>query len=87
MEAPNWRNPEHGAGPGSPEDGLTAPQRRYLAEIREAGTRTYNGRARRTLETLQDAGLIEVEYDQRAQSKGNGIELAERFICTATEQG
>jgi len=74
-------NPEHGDGPEPVEQSLTAPQRRYLAEIREAGERRYNGRARRTLEALETEGLIEIEYDQVAHAKGNGIELTEVFIC------
>lgn len=41
---------------------LTPAQKRYLAEIREAGERTYNGRAYRILKVLEDAGLIEVDW-------------------------
>jgi hypothetical protein len=64
-----------------PEFKLTPAQQRYLDEIETAGERRYNGRARRTVEALRDAGLIEFDYDQRAQEKGNGIELVEIFIC------
>jgi hypothetical protein len=54
---------------------LTKAQQRYLEEIRQAGVKTYNDRARRPLEALEQAGLITVEWDMRAQTKGNGIEL------------
>lgn len=41
---------------------LTPAQERYLAEIRESGEKTYNGRAYRNLVALEDAGLIKVEW-------------------------
>jgi hypothetical protein len=54
---------------------LTKAQERYLAEIRAAGVKHYNNRARKPLEALEAAGLITVDWDMRAQTKGNGIEL------------
>jgi hypothetical protein len=60
---------------------MTTAQQRYLEEIREAGTRTYNGRARRPVEALAALGLIGYRYEQVPQSKGNGIEVTERFVC------
>ncbi len=44
---------------------LTAPQERYLAEIRAAwpNPKRYNGRARRPLEALRAAGLVTYEYE------------------------
>ncbi len=62
---------------------LTAPQARYLAEIREAGERSYNGRARRPLEALERAGLIEYDYALVPRASGSGLigELTERFTA------
>jgi hypothetical protein len=54
---------------------LTPAQRRYLEAIRQAGVKVYNDRARKPLEALEAAGLITVDWDMRAQTKGNGIEL------------
>ena len=44
---------------------LTAAQARYLAEIRSAGVdgHKYNGRARKTLQALEQLGLIVIDYD------------------------
>lgn len=64
---------------------LTEPQRRLLARVRAqpAGKPlVQNGRARRTVEALEAAGLVAVEYDQIPQVKGNGIEIVERFYIT-----
>jgi hypothetical protein len=63
---------------------LSPAQARMLDEVRSAGERTYNGRARRTVERLASLGLVTVEYDQIAQSKGSGIELVERFRVRPT---
>lgn len=50
-------------GPGLPEGGgVTTAQERYLAEIREAGERSYNGRARKPLEALRQMGYIEYDF-------------------------
>jgi len=65
---------------------VTGPQERMLKEVRAAGTRTYNGRARRTVTALEEAGLVEVEYDLVPHAKGNGISFTERFIVTAKEK-
>lgn len=57
---------------------LTEPQRRMLAEIRAAGgTKTYNGRARKTLEALEAAGLVEYDYELDAHANGR---YTERFF-------
>jgi hypothetical protein len=61
---------------------LTKPQKRYLAEIREQPGRAYNGRARRTLEALEEAGLIEYDFDLIPHAdSGSGVEFTERFTC------
>ena len=62
---------------------LTAAQQRYLEEIRAAGTKRYNGRARRSLEALKAAGLIDFEYDLVPHQTGNGLSFTELFIATA----
>lgn len=64
---------------------LTPAQERYLAEIRAAGTKVYNGRARKVIEALEAAGLVTVDWDRRAQAKGNGIELTEVITVVATQ--
>ena len=63
---------------------LTSAQKRYLREIREADRegrppKVYNGRARRTIEALEEAGLVEADWDMIPQAKGNGMELVERI--------
>jgi DNA-binding MarR family transcriptional regulator len=50
---------------------LTVPQQRYLREIVEAGERNYNGRARRVLDRLEAAGLIEYESDLHLHARGD----------------
>jgi hypothetical protein len=63
---------------------LTPAQWRYLDEIREAGEkgRTYNGRATRPIEALEQAGLVEVDWDMIPQVKGGGMELVHRITAT-----
>lgn len=61
---------------------LTKAQERMLAEVRESGKRVYNGRARRTVKALEDAGLVNVDWDMRPQTKGNGMELVEVITVT-----
>jgi hypothetical protein len=61
---------------------LTDPQRRMLQEVRDAGTRSYNGRARRTLEALEQAGLV--EYDYELVPHADGV-YTERFTVTPVE--
>lgn len=56
-----------------------------LDEVRAAGTRSYNGRARRSVEALERAGLVTYEYDLIPHATGNGISFTERFIVTAVE--
>lgn len=41
---------------------MTPAQERYLREIRAAGERSYNGRARKPLEALRAAGLVEYDF-------------------------
>ena len=61
------------------EPALSPAQARVLYEVRQEGQHVYNGRMRRTVEALERAGLVEVEYDHLPQAKGNGIELVERL--------
>lgn len=68
------------------EENLTEPQRRLLAAVREHGRVVKNGRARRTVEALERAGLVDVEYDQIPQAKGGGMEIVERFYITPREE-
>jgi hypothetical protein len=42
---------------------LTAPQTALLARVRAEGEVRLNGRARRTVEALEAAGLVTYEYD------------------------
>jgi len=58
---------------------LTKPQEALLSRVRAAGVLVQNGRARRTVEALERAGLVTVEYDQVAHATGNGISISERF--------
>lgn len=62
--------------------GLTPAQHRILMEVRNAGSKVYNGRARRPIEALERHGLVHVQWDMRAQSKGGGIELVEVITVT-----
>jgi hypothetical protein len=55
--------------------GLTRAQADYLARIRAHGELTFNDRARRTLERLEEIGLISVEWDYRPVAKGTGMAL------------
>lgn len=61
---------------------LTTAQERYLAEIRAVGERAYNGRARRPVEALAAAGLIEYDFALVPHAdSGGGIAFTERFTC------
>ena len=64
--------------------GLTMTQRAYLDEIRAAGTRTYNGRARSALRALEAAGhiLLEEHLDLRSDEG-----LPPAWVLTATWKG
>lgn len=64
---------------------LTPAQERYLAEVRQAGRKVYNGRAQRPIRALEAAGLVDVDWDMRAQAKGNGIELVHVITVTPKE--
>lgn len=54
---------------------LTKAQSRMLDDVKASGVKVYNGRAARTVKALEDAGLVTVDWDMRAQSKGGGMEL------------
>lgn len=56
---------------------LTPAQQRYLDEIREAGEKTYNGRAAQVIRALEAADLVEATWDAQMRSKGNGVYLAQ----------
>lgn len=61
---------------------LTPAQARYLDEIRAAGERSYNGRARNPIETLRSHGLIEYDFELVPHAdSGSGISFTERYTC------
>lgn len=62
---------------------LTEPQARLLSRVREAGTLTQNGRARRTVEALAARGLITYEFDLIPHWNGR---YTKRYIITATTE-
>lgn len=62
---------------------MTPAQERYLAEIRARPGRTYNGRARRPLEALREAGLIRYEFELVPQVGS----WTERFTCWPVGDG
>lgn len=64
---------------GEPEARLTPPQAAMLRQVRAAGQKVYNGRARRTIAALESAGLVSVDWDMRPQAKGSGMELTEKI--------
>lgn len=55
------------------EAALTEPQRRMLATVRasEAGYKVYNARARRTIEALEEAGLVAADWDMDITARGS----------------
>lgn len=53
---------------------LTPVQARMLDEVRQAGQRIYNGRARRTVKALEDAGLVAVDWDLILHGNGRATE-------------
>ena len=59
---------------------LTGPQRELLARVEATGEVRQNGRARRTVEALEAAGLIEYDYDLVPHADGCGISFTELFI-------
>jgi hypothetical protein len=76
-----------GGQPMKKREGLTDAQRAYLAEIRAARSRTYNGRARRPLEALAARGLVTLTCYMLPQAKGNGMELVQRITAVIREEG
>jgi hypothetical protein len=66
---------------------LTPAQERYLRRLLANGTQVFNDRARRPLEALEALGFVSVVWDQRAQSKGGGIELVGSNHATPTVEG
>lgn len=65
------------------EPKLTDPQARMLVETVETGEKRLNGRARRTVEALTAAGLVEFDYDL-VPHVGKWSEL---FIVHPTDAG
>jgi hypothetical protein len=63
-------------------EGLTDAQRAYLQEIRTAGSRVYNARARRPLRALEAAGLITLDEDLNIHANGS---TSWRITATAKE--
>lgn len=59
-----------------------------MEQVTEAGSkgRKYNGIARRPIEALEAAGLVNVDWDMRPVSKGSGIELVWSIRVTPKEQ-
>jgi hypothetical protein len=55
-----------GGASAPPSARLTPAQERTLAEVRLAGERRYDGRARRAVEALEAAGLVVVEREGSA---------------------
>lgn len=78
---------DHGReGDEANETKLTPAQQRMLDDVRSDGERRYNGRARRTVEALQAAGLVTVEYDLQPHANiGSGISFTEVFIVRPVE--
>lgn len=62
---------------------LTRAQEGILYLVRAEGRRIYNGRARRPIETLELAGLVDVDWGMRFRAKGNGIEASQEITVTA----
>ena len=58
---------------------LTGPQRALLARVRAEGVVVLNGRARRTVQALRDAGLVAVSFDLVPHASGSGIGFTEEF--------
>jgi hypothetical protein len=65
--------------------GVTSAQAKLLEDVRAAGERVYNGRARRTIEALERAGLVTAKYDMQPHAKGSvGFTLTERITVRLT---
>jgi len=67
--------------PSPAERTLTRAQRRVLAEVRAHGERTYNGRARKPIEALERAGLVDAEHGQHAGEGGELITVRPRLAA------
>jgi hypothetical protein len=63
---------------------LTEPQERLLDRIVMNGELTQNGRARRTVEALERAGLVEYNFELVPHALGSWTEL---FTLTPTNAG
>jgi hypothetical protein len=62
---------------------LTKAQEGILYLVRAEGRRIYNGRARRPVEALEKAGLVNVDWDMDLHVKGNGMDASQRITVTA----
>jgi hypothetical protein len=59
---------------------LTSAQRRLLAEVRADGERVYDGRARKSIEALENAGLVTATRDSEPSARnGKKVSAAERI--------
>lgn len=54
---------------------LSIAQRQLLADIRGGRRTRFNGRARRSLEKLREAGLVRFETDLRLSANGSSAEI------------
>lgn len=62
---------------------LTIPQQRMLDRVRTTGPLVFNGRATKTIEALEAAGLVTVNWDMDLVTKGNGTQARWRITVTA----
>lgn len=67
---------------------LTKAQQRYLDEIRAKPGKVYNGRGRKPLTALRDAGLITYDFTlvPHANIHGSGMSFTEEFTCFPTTE-
>ena len=63
------------------EPALTKAQQRILAEVRENGAQEYDGRARKSIQVLERAGLVNASRQPAAET--TGARRAERIIVRA----
>jgi hypothetical protein len=61
---------------------LTPAQARILAEVHEAGMKTYNGHASRAVKRLEHLGLVNVNWEMDLVTKGNGVSTVWRITVT-----
>lgn len=67
---------------------LTAPQRRMLAEVAASPNgKSYNGRARRSVEALKAQGLVTSEFElvPHVRPYGPGCDYTERYTLRLAE--